>query len=83
MKVVGLILLVAGLWAIDESYLDGRNTTMTLDSFRASARVINRYVDDLLRPLRQQNATRPTSIPLADSLPSGLSGRHLPLRKST
>jgi hypothetical protein len=53
MKVVGLILLVAGLWAIDESYLDGRNTTMALDSFRASARVINRYVDDLLRPFRR------------------------------
>jgi hypothetical protein len=25
MKVIGLILLVAGLCAIDESYLDGRN----------------------------------------------------------
>jgi hypothetical protein len=53
MKVIGLILLVAGLCAIDESYLDGRNTIAALDSFRATARVINRYVEDLLRPLRR------------------------------
>jgi hypothetical protein len=53
MKLIGLVLVVAGLCAIDESYLDGRNTTAALDSFRATARVINHYVDDLLRPLRR------------------------------
>jgi hypothetical protein len=51
MKAVGIILLVVGLWAIDESYLDGRNTTATLDSFRAAGRAINHRVDDLLKPL--------------------------------
>jgi hypothetical protein len=51
MKAIGLILLMVGLCAIDESYLDGRNTTATLDSFQAAVRVINHHVDDLLKPL--------------------------------
>jgi hypothetical protein len=48
MKPIGLILLVVGLYAIDESYFNGRNTTAILDSFRGTVRVINYYSDDLL-----------------------------------
>jgi hypothetical protein len=51
MKPIGFILLVAGLYVTDMSYLDGRNTAAVLDSFRAAAKVINHYADDLLRPL--------------------------------
>jgi hypothetical protein len=51
MKAIGLILLVAVLCAIDESYLDGRNTAATLDSFRSAGMAINHRVDDLLKPL--------------------------------
>jgi hypothetical protein len=53
MKPIGFILLVAALYAIDASYLDGRNTAAVLDSFRAMAKVINLYADDLLKPLNR------------------------------
>jgi hypothetical protein len=51
MKPIGFFLLVAGLYVMDARFLDGRNTAAVLDSFRAAAKVINRYADDLLRPL--------------------------------
>jgi hypothetical protein len=53
MKAIGLILLAAGLCAVDASYLDGRNTTAAFGSFRATVSVINHYSDVLLRPLRR------------------------------
>ena len=51
MKPIGFILLVAGLYVMDVSYLGGRNTAAVLNSFRAMAKIINHYADDLLRPL--------------------------------
>jgi hypothetical protein len=54
MKVVGLVLLVAALCAIDERYLDGRNTTAVVDTFRSTVSVINHYADDLLAPLKRR-----------------------------
>jgi hypothetical protein len=51
MKPIVLIVLFTGLCTIDEKYLGGRNTATALYSFRATVRVINRYTEELLKPL--------------------------------
>jgi hypothetical protein len=51
MKAIAIIVFATGFYTIDDKYLDGRNTTAALDSFRATVRVINRCTDDLLRQL--------------------------------
>jgi hypothetical protein len=51
--IIALIVFVVAFGAIDEKYLDGRNTANALDAFRDAVRVINRYTDDLLRPFNR------------------------------
>jgi hypothetical protein len=52
MKAVAFIVLALGFYTIDAWYSDGRSTAAALETFRDTARVINRHTDDLLKLLK-------------------------------
>jgi hypothetical protein len=54
MKAVALIALALGFYVIDARYADGRSTAAALETFRDTARAINRHTDDLLKLLKAE-----------------------------
>jgi hypothetical protein len=46
-------LIIVVLFAVDRAYMDGQNADQVMSLARWAGAVINRNVDDLLRPLRR------------------------------